>query len=76
MTGRQAWVSRSASATVTWPVLVRIACTRSSMALMFRQDSAAGSAAAWITFRWMPLPKKSRGGPSTITLTGRDWAYR
>ena len=46
------------------------------MALMFRQDSAPGSSAAWITFRWMPLAKKSRGPPSTITFTGRVWACR
>ena len=46
------------------------------MALMFRQDSAAGSPAASITLRWMPLEKTSLGPPSTITRTGRRWAYR
>ena len=34
--------------------------TTSSIACRFRHDSAAGSSAASITFRWMPLEKKSR----------------
>ncbi len=46
------------------------------MALMLAQDSAAGSGAASITLRWMPLEKKSRAPPRTSTEVGRLQAWR
>ena len=43
----------------------------SSMALMLRHASAAGSAAASMTLRWMPLEKTS---PPETTSTFVSWA--
>ena len=45
-------------ATTRCDEVVRISWTRSSIALMLRQDFSAGSPAS-ITLRWMPLEKKS-----------------
>jgi hypothetical protein len=41
------------------------------IAWRLRHDSAAGSSAASITFRWMPLEKKSSPPSSTITRVSR-----
>jgi hypothetical protein len=40
------------------------------------REGHAGSAAASITFRWMPLEKKSRPPVITITLVSRARAKR
>ncbi len=64
------------AATTSRSVVVSTSSTRSSIALMFSHDSCAGSAAPSITFRWMPLEKKSRCPPSTSTDVGRVRANR
>ncbi|MNS92156.1 hypothetical protein D3C72_1262820 [compost metagenome] len=57
-------------------MVVSTASTRSFIAWMLAHDVSAGSAAASITFRWMPLEKKSRSPPSTSTEVGRVQAKR
>ena len=46
------------------------------MALMLRHDSDAGSSAASMTFRWMPLDQKSRPPSRHRTRVGRERAWR
>jgi hypothetical protein len=64
------------AATTSRSVVRRTASTRSFMASRLVQDSVAGSAQASMTWRWMPLEKKSRLPPSTSTEVGRASAYR
>ena len=62
--------------TTSRSLVVSTASTRSSIAWMLAHDSTDGSAAASMTFRWMPLEKKSRVPPRTTTPVGREQAYR
>ena len=55
-------------------MVLRISQMRSFIALMFRQDFAAGSALAPITLRRMPFDQKS-APPSRMTLLGRERAW-
>ena len=48
-----------------------ISRTTSSIACRFSHDSIAGSSAASMTFRWMPLEKKSAPPMSTMTFVCR-----
>ena len=57
-------------------MVLRISKIRSSIALMLRQDSSAGSALASIALRWMPLDQKSGPPNSTMTRVGRERACR
>ncbi len=65
----------ASAATTSRSVVCSTASTRSSMAFRLVHDSWAGSGAASMTFRWMPLEKKSRDPPSTRTRVGRASAY-
>src|SRR5438132_3878449 len=59
-----------------WDMVLRISKIRSSIAWMFRQDSMAGSGLASISLRWMPFDQKSAPPSSTMTLVGRERAWR
>ena len=48
-----------------------ISRTTASIACRFSHDSIAGSSAASMTLRWMPLEKKSTPPMSTMTCVSR-----
>jgi len=54
-----------------WESVSMISRTTSLIAPRFSHDSCPGSSAASITFRWMPLEKKSSPPISTITFVLR-----
>jgi hypothetical protein len=59
-----------------WDMVLRISQIRSSIASMFRQDSVAGSTLASITLKLMPFHQKSAPPCRTMTLVGRERAWR
>src|SRR5271165_5923318 len=55
-----------------WDMVLRTSKVRSSIALIFRQDSAPGSALASIILRSMPFDQKSAPPSRAMTRVGRE----